>query len=57
MASLAATKNQPPPKLIIAFQSSGIAAEGNSSRLKRCQRDNRYRLVASQSSLGSVRSD
>ena len=48
---------QPPAKLIIAFQSSGIAAEGSSSRLKRCQRDSRYNVVASQSSFGSVRSD
>ena len=38
MASLCATKNQPPPKLIIEFHMRPIAEEGNSTLVKRCQR-------------------
>ncbi len=41
MASLAARKNQPPPKLIMPFQTNGITAAGTSSRVKRCQRGSR----------------
>ncbi len=35
MASLAARKNQPPPKDIMPFQTSGITAAGNSKWVKR----------------------
>ena len=38
MASLWATKNQPPPKLIIEFHMRPIAEEGSSTLVKRCQR-------------------
>ncbi len=41
IASLCATKNQPPPKLIIEFQMRPIADAGSSSLVKRCQRDSR----------------
>ncbi len=38
MASLCATKNQPPPKDIIEFQIRLCADAGSSTVLKRCQR-------------------
>ena len=38
IASLWATKNQPPPKLIIEFHIRPIADEGSSTFVKRCQR-------------------
>ena len=39
MASLCATKNQPPPKDIIEFQIRLCAEPGSSTVRKRCQRD------------------
>ena len=38
IASLCATKNQPPPKLIIEFHMRPMAEEGSSTLVKRCQR-------------------
>ena len=57
IASLAARKNQPPPKLIIAFQTSPMAPAGSSSFTKRSQRESPYAVVASSRSAGTVRSD
>ncbi len=38
IASLWATKNQPPPKLIIEFHMRPIADDGSSTFVKRCHR-------------------
>ena len=51
-ASDAVRKNQPPPKLIMPFQTSGIIPLGTSTRQNRCQRDNRSSRDASSSSRG-----
>ncbi len=51
-ASDAVRKNQPPPKLIIPFQTNGIIPLGTSSRQNRCHRDRRSSLDASSSSRG-----
>jgi hypothetical protein len=56
-ASEAVRKNQPPPKLIIPFHTSGIIPLGTSSRQNRCQRDSRNSRAASSSSRGWVTSE
>jgi hypothetical protein len=57
MASLAATKNQPPPKLIMVFHVSPIMALGTSTLVKYCQRDKRNMRAISCCSRGIVRSE
>jgi hypothetical protein len=51
-ASEAVRKNQPPPKLIMPFQTSGIMPLGTSTRQNRCHRDSRNNRDASSSSRG-----
>jgi hypothetical protein len=52
MDSEAARKNQPPPKLIIPFQTSPIIPPGTSSRQNRCHFDSRSTRAASSRSRG-----
>ena len=52
--SEAVRKNQPPPMLIMQFQSRGIMELGTSSFQKRCQRVRRISLTASSRSAGSL---
>ena len=50
----AVRKNQPPPTLIMQFQSSGIIAFGTSNVQNRCQRVSLRERAASSSSRGSL---
>src|ERR1700730_14072387 len=54
IASLCATKNQPPPKDIIEFQIRLCMDEGTSRVPNRCQRDKRKLVAASCRSFGTV---
>ena len=54
ITSDATRKNQPPPKLIIPFQTRGIMPLGTSSFQKRCHFVSRSSLAASSSSRGCV---
>ena len=57
MTSEATRKNQPPPKLIMPFQTSGIIPLGTSSFQNRCHFVSRSSLAASSNSRGCVVSD
>src|SRR5579862_5260528 len=57
IASLAARKNQPPPKLIIPFHTRPITEAGSSKRVNRSHLDRRYRVAISSSSRGTDRRD
>jgi hypothetical protein len=52
MASDAARKNQPPPKLIIPFHTNPIMELGTSNFQNRCHLVNRNMRAASSSSFG-----
>jgi hypothetical protein len=54
MTSEAIRKNQPPPKLIIPFQTRGIIPFGTSSFQNRCHLVSRSNRAASSSSRGWV---